>query len=156
MTHRQPTTVEQDRQAARARKARRKHARREAFERWEAGYAAMMRLDAERANTRDRLNKGAMISPATLRYLGIRIPAGYVYAPAEQPEPTPAPQPEQPEPQPVTPAPVKPCAHCGEPFPVKGSKRYCSGDCRVAARPLAPPAKGSMRDRPHRTLLGSK
>ncbi|WP_157517529.1 hypothetical protein [Micromonospora rifamycinica] len=74
---------------------------------------------------------------------------------ADEPQPTPAPDPT-PAPQPATP--TRDCRHCGEPFPVQGEGqwRYCSHACRTAARPPAPPAKGSMRDRPHRTLLGSK
>ncbi|MEH0973938.1 hypothetical protein V6U77_22690 [Micromonospora sp. CPCC 205546] len=70
---------------------------------------------------------------------------------AEEPQRAP-----EPEPQSVTP--TRACRHCGEPFPVQGEGRwrYCSNACRAADRPSAPPAQGSMRDRPHRTLLGSK
>lgn len=68
------------------------------------------------------------------------------------PEPTPAPQPE---PTQATPTPTgRQCRHCGE--PLRNARQFCSPTCRVAARPPATPGKGSMRDRPHRTLLGSK
>jgi hypothetical protein len=44
------------------------------------------------------------------------------------------------------------CAHCGS--PVKpGSKRFCSGTCRQAARPRVP-ARPAPRDLPRRTLRG--
>ncbi|MET8253294.1 hypothetical protein [Micromonospora sp. NPDC005197] len=145
--------MEQERQAARARKDRRKRARSEAFGRWEAAYVEALRIDAERAHTRDRLSKGAMISPDTLRSLGIPVPAGYVYESAEQPPPPTAP------PAPPLDLPPgtwsKPCRHCGTQFVALGSKRFCSPACRVAARPVLPKVDGAARDRPHRTLRGA-